>query len=727
MQNTFSRRWFGCAGLGLALLAAPALAATELAATVSWVGNSYGGGKQWVLQDVEDLFVDADGSLFTNVEWDEAGGNVQEYRDGDLKRVAFHTHGWGYEGGQAVTANSRYVFIAQKVGNEGGGLKGDSWPPKGLHWAGVSRRLRSDLSKPAPFEGGHGKEGDVLKGAFLVLNETGPGRSPGIRGLAATESLLYVSSPADDSIKTVDVQTMNVTASWKFERPDKICFDRAGRLWVLQRPVEGGSWRVLCLDQAGQPQGPGLGFPAGVAPAALCVDAFNRLLVADAGADQQIKIYSGLPNQPVLAGALGVKGGIFAGPVPGRFGALRFNRPRGVGVDARGRVYVASSGSVAGGSTVLECYSPEGSLVWRRMGLTFVDLAALDPGAETDAYTKEERFTLDYTRPAGREWAYHSYTVNPWKYPDDPRVHLAPTHVWVRRLAGQRFLFASDMTGDYLHVYRFQPATDGETAIPCALLAKRHPKKAGAYPPHQPEKGEWIWLDRNGDGAIAADEFQSNGGQDSSGPFVPDSAGSLWQINGRQIRCLEFQGAAPAGTPLWDYTRARTFQKPPELDEARRLLYLPGEDTLLLGGNKGLDKNQHWKPMGPVLCCYDNWRGAAPALRWNILLPYEKTARGHESAEPISFDVAGDFVFVAYTRGLKEEGTRFAFVKVLSLKTGAVVGNLVAEKALGEIGLLDIVESVSAARRSNGEYVVFLEDDYKSKVVMFRWKPAVGP
>jgi restriction endonuclease Mrr len=33
----------------------------------------------------------------------------------------------------------------------------------------------------------------------------------------------------------------------------------------------------------------------------------------------------------------------------------------------------------------------------------------------------------------GREWSYRGYTVNLLKYRDDPRLHLEPTHVWVRR------------------------------------------------------------------------------------------------------------------------------------------------------------------------------------------------------------------------------------------------------------------------------------------------------
>lgn len=85
--------------------------------------------------------------------------------------------------------------------------------------------------------------------------------------------------------------------------------------------------------------------------------------------------------------------------------------------------------------------------------------------------------------------------------------------------------------------------------------------------------------------------------------------------------------------------------------------------------------------------------------------------------------MAGEYVFVAYTRGLPEEKLEYAFVKVYRLSDLSFTGNLVPEHELGEVGLLDLVESVRANRRGNGEYVVFLEDDAKAKIVMFRWKP----
>jgi hypothetical protein len=712
----------------LAILLATRTTAADLQYTTSWVGNSFSGRTQWAPQDIDDLYVEPDGTLFTNIPWEEGGANVQQYKDGKFVRSAFHTHGWGYEGGQAVAANSKYVFIAQTVENEGGGLKGNSWPAKGLNWSGVSRRLRSDISKAAPFEGGRGKEGDVLHGCFLPVAEAPEqafrrGGHGAIRGLSATGECLFVSSPLDDSVKVFDAETLKPIRSWKVQRPDKICLDRAAHLWALQRPDAGGHWKALCFSQNGELLGPTIDFDAATQPSALCGDSRGRLLVTDDGPDQQIKIYEGLDQSPRLAGTFGVKGGILAGPVPGRFGDGRFNAPKGIGVDGAGNTYVASSGSVDGGSTVLECYAPDGRCLWRIMGLTFVDLAALDARSDTELYTKEEHFTLDYARDAGQEWSYRGYTVNRFKYPDDPRLHLEPTHVWVRRIDGQKVLFVTDMTGDFLHAYRFDEQRDGEVAIPCALFSRRHVQRPDSYPPNQPDKGEWLWRDRNGNGAIDPDEFQTNGGTDAGGPYEPDEQGSIWSVGGDGIRRIPIQGLGPYGVPSWDYAKARLWPRPDEFDQVRRVHYLPAQDVMLLGGNRGKDHNQHWKPMGPVLCCYDHWSTDQRRLRWQVLLPYETGAHGHESAEPISFDVAGDYLFAAYTRGLKEQGIKYAFVRVYDLADGSLVGNLVPERELGEVGLLDLIESVSAARRPNGEYVVLLEDDAKAKVVMFRWRP----
>jgi hypothetical protein len=51
---------------------------------------------------------------------------------------------------------------------------------------------------------------------------------------------------------------------------------------------------------------------------------------------------------------------------------------------------------------------------------------------------------------------------------------------------------------------------------------------------------------------------------------------------------------------------------------------------------------------------------------------------------------------------------------------------MVPSKDMGGVectGWVDIAYGIDAMRRSNGEYVVFVEDDYMGKVIMYRWRP----
>jgi sugar lactone lactonase YvrE len=721
--------------------ASDSLKADNLNYSVSWIGNSYSGKDQWVQQDVDGIFVDEDGTLFTNVFWDEGGNNVEQYDEkGDFVRAARHTHGWGYEGGEAVAANSKYVFIAQKVGNEDGGLVGGSWPVKGFTWSGVSRRDRSDMTRGVPFPGGHGDKGDVLLASFLPVltipnkiqkdaaNPTLAVQMPpdkgegGIRGMWATETRLYVSCPFDETIKIYDTENMKLLATWPVPRPDRLCADASRNLWILQRPEKpGDSWRALTYNEKGTPLAASITFPPAMIPSALCVDGQDRLLVTDDGVDQQVKIYNHLDVGPQFVGTLGIKGGIWAPPHPGLFGDLRFNHLTGVGADKEGKIYVASSGSVDGGSTVLECYDAKGELVWRRLGLAFVDGGAIDPDSETDLYTKDKHFTLDYTQSPGANWSYTGYTANPWKYPDDPRFNCSSANVWLRRISGRKFLYVSDMDGHLLRFYRFNPETDGEIAIPCGLFSPQHLLLPSGYPPGQPAAGEWIWTDMNGNVTIDGGEYQHKDGE-SSQPFFPDENGAIWNLTSQGLRCLPVVKISDQGVPQYDLTRATLYPLPGDLDQVRRIHYETHTDTLFLAGNKGADHNQHWKPMGPVLCAYDHWTKGGK-LRWKVVLPYEVGTDGMFSHEPQSFDVAGDYVFVAYDRGLSAEKSTEAFIKVYRVSDGTFIGNLSAEKDLGQIGLLDLVESVRAFRRASGEYVVILEEDAKAKLILFLWKP----
>ena len=458
-----------------------------------------------------------------------------------------------------------------------------------------------------------------------------------------------------------------------------------------------------------------------IRPTSISVDKRNRLLMCDAGVSQQVLIFEGLRDRrPRQRGTFGERGGIFGGPVAGKVGDRRFNNPVGAGCDADGNFYVASSGNTAGGGTVIESYTPNGKLRWRRYGLFFVDVADLDKDTERAIYSKERRFEVDFSRPPGEQMTYAAYTANPWKYPDDPRIRLWPSAARFTRVQGQPLLFVTSMTREFIIAYRFNPRTDGETAIPAMFYTRNLSGCPDNWPPHRPEPKTWVWTDLNGDGQFQADEYQPLERQQGV-PVFADDDGTIWQVGYDAAVGVPFKAFTAKGVPTWAWEAPLTYARPKELTQLRRFKLDRARDIALFGGNNEAHKNQHWKPMGPVLCAYRGASTANPELMWSIVLPYDAGGAGHESKEPMSFEAVGDYVFVCYTRGLKEDEVRFAYVKVFSLADGSFVGNMSSEDKAGEIGLLDLEESMLVRRLKDGTYVVFLEDDYKGKNVIFTW------
>ena len=707
----------------------PAFQSPALPHATSWVGNTYPGVPGWVQQDIRAMAVTPDGTVFTNVEWEEGGGNVGEYRDGVLVRYAKHTHGWGAGGGVSVAVNSKYVFIGMAMGNEGGGLQDEhTWPAKGLKWFGVSRRWRSDIAKAAPFAGGKGGQGDTLEDSFLVVAEVPERGGMPLAGMVANEQQLFVSDPNSSEIHVFDCETMKLKRRWKVELAGPLAIDRWGNLAMLQAATTEAAARVLCFGR-GEEVVRQATLPREVVPSAICFRD-NRLLVADTGPAQQILVFAPVPDarEMTLVETIGERGGLLA--AQGAFGDRRFHDVRALGCDEHGNLYVAQDGQTGGGGTVLESYALEsGKLNWRLFGLTFVDMADVDPADDTEVFTKEEHFKLDYAQPAGREWSYTGYTVDRFKYPQDPRLHIWSAGAWVRRIEGRRFLFVNDMNAECLQVYRFAPESDGEIAIPAALFSGKHISEKEGWPPHQPSQGAWNWHDANGNGAFDAEEYE--GERTDAPPYQGwwvDRVGGLWvATETRGLRYFPVHGLNIHGVPQWPVNTMRAFRHPSQFAQVKRLRYLPESDTLFLAGTTAEHPNQHWKPSGPVIARYDGYLQGEGKLRWIIVAPYTDGSSGHSSCEPMGFDVAGDCVFVPYTGASTPDGVKHGRVEIFRAADGASVGHLEPSDDVGEIGLQDIRECLTAHRRADGEYVLFLEDDYKSKVLMYRWRPAPSP
>lgn len=781
----------------------------------SWIGNSFGGMKDgrghWVQQDIAAICVTEDGTVYTNIPWEEAGGNCSMYKDGEMLGHANHTHGWGFNGGKAVAVNKKYVYIALSGNNEGGGLVDpDTWPPKGYQWYGISRRLRSDFTKGAPFEHGKGGKGDTLPKSFLVVNEVpldakdenGKKFNPdsaAITGLWADEERLYVSNPHTNSIEIYDAETMKMLDSWclsnwdkerqELLNPGQIAMDKNGDLWIMHQETtdefKDFANTISRFNKNGERLDPffsDIGSPMTYGP--FCIGPDNTMYiyndylraVMSVNIDEFIKKADAEKDKAIFerSGSEVVRISIPEIHPRGEFGDMRIlGKVSALGCDAEGNLYIAQNLASSGGGNVLESYRLNEKtetalkmqcrgveLRWRLFGLCFIDCASLDPEDETIVWTKEEKFKMDWTQTEpGKEWSFLASTYYGGR---DMRKNIGDSSsVWARSFGDNKYLYVLPMSGDTIQIYQLLAAPDDVAKTnkgidninekqyendPSLLEQIKklrnsrdgHVKLRGFFSGRKPkdfigknvpdENCAWIWNGYTEKYSLASDSKP----EPSTQAVWVDSEANVWKASERNGITRFLATETEQDGIAYSYENTTTFPHAKEFTHVKRIRYDVETDTLYLGGCAVVDgiehKNQHWKPMGPVVCRYDNFlKGENPGntdgkLVWKIVLPYMAGSRGHESCEPMGFDIAGEYMFVPYTGASKADGIKTGHIEVYRLKDGSSIGWMEPDrKTVGEIGLQDIRECLSAHQRKNGEYVIFLEDDYKAKVVMFRW------
>ncbi|BAY23485.1 NHL repeat-containing protein [Calothrix sp. NIES-2100] len=669
----------------------------------SWIGNSFGGGKYWVQNHIEGMYVAPNGTVYTNSVWDEAGREAGIYKDGKIIGMADDTHGWSRTGGTAVTVNSKYLYLAINQGSIGNTEK--DYPPDKTNWYCVRRY---DLSgKPAPFADGRGWDKSML-----IVSTKGE-----VTGLATVKKELYVSDSAANLIRVYSTETMKELRSFSVTRPGAISIDSQGNLWIIQNKKGSNPAKIVYYSHTGKqlPQQ----ITQVVEPTAIAIDPQGRLLIAENSPRQQILIYN-VTGKPVQVGTFGTKGGIYAGN-PGEVQDLKLYGITGVGTDAAGNIYVNNNGFNRSG-TDLRKFSPSGKQLWQLFGLIFVDNADADPQSDgVDLFTKQEHFVMDYSQPPGKQWTFKNYTLNPFKYPQDPRLHTSPDATFVRRIQGKPFLFLTDMYSSFLQIYRFDAANNSKIAIPSGMFVNTNPDGKpsipGNWPPYEPEKGEWIWRDRNGNGAFDEGEYDKNEDYPYLGGWWVDNKGDVWKTlrtqDGIGIRHYPLQGLDAHGNPIYGYSSMKKQNTPSMFTDLRRIEYFPETDTMYLSGftvdhpAKGDDTGV----VGSEIVRFDNWSQKNLIPRWRIVVPHDITGKREVSTAAMS--VAGDYVFAVTFKN--------AEVHVYNAATGVQVQQFKPgpEVAL-ESGWIDIPYGIRAFRRANGEYLVFVEENWKGKVIIYQ-------
>jgi hypothetical protein len=136
---------------------------------------------------------------------------------------------------------------------------------------------------------------------------------------------------------------------------------------------------------------------------------------------------------------------------------------------------------------------------------------------------------------------------------------------------------------------------------------------------------------------------------------------------------------------------------------------------------KGLTEIDSWGVTGKTLRRYDGWAKGDRKLRWSIQLPVNP--KGTDEGKPLSpqsLTLAGDYFFVGMVK--PEDGKQQ--VHILKTSDGFYVGTMFPGPEVGgNAGWEDMPYAVQALKRKNGEHLVLVEEDWRGKNLLYRWKP----
>lgn len=352
---------------------------------------------------------------------------------------------------------------------------------------------------------------------------------------------------------------------------------------------------------------------------------------------------------------------------------------------------------------------------WRLFALLFVDEADVDPQNENILYTKDHIFSYDYsgTNAGGQNWDYIGSTLNTVKYPQDFR-NMQVTFVngaMIRYVKNQRLMFCNDMYSSAILIYRWNLQTDGLIAIPSGAFFKEVSKLNNeVWPPNQPGKPFWYWRDSNGNGIVDQDEVGlyntlPNFDYGSNWGWWIDTDGNIWiasESNG--ISKISLTGFDNLGNPIYDVDHQTLFTAHlSHFSTIERLEYHSEDDTVFIGGYTPNTTPVSWGLVGNVVLGFTNW-STSPELKYTIDIPEDTNNL------PKSMTIAGNYLFVGYVQP--------GFAITFDINTGLQV---CCKLVVASQTWLDFPLSIKAFQRTNGEYVVIMEQDGNgSKVNLYQ-------
>ncbi|MBY0458716.1 MAG: hypothetical protein K2V38_15360, partial [Gemmataceae bacterium] len=228
-------------------------------------------------------------------------------------------------------------------------------------------------------------------------------------------------------------------------------------------------------------------------------------------------------------------------------------------------------------------------------------------------------------------------------------------------------------------------------------------------PTGQPNGGRWFWRDTNGNGKFDPGEYTPTDGP--TGEYWASSVdvrGDIWQA-GREsgIWRWTFTGLDAKGNPKYD-PKPDHWTMPEPFVDLLRTEYDPATDRMILTGatKERPISGGEWGTAGTVAARYESW-SKKPVQKYRIDFPY--TA---EKEFVVSVHAAGELLFAV--------DCKQANVRVYAAATGEHLGTMKpGPEVSGQSGWVDFCDAIRATRLTNGGYLVFVEEDWKAKVIVY--------
>ena len=474
-------------------------------------------------------------------------------------------------------------------------------------------------------------------------------------------------------------------------------------------------------------------------------DLAGKLLVADIGSRMQILVYdvSGT-GTPVIVETIGATGGIAsdftiayelppainspasypAGTYsPGVYHPLKLWGMTGVGCDAQGRVFVSTSEMGSG----IRCFKKVDNnwiLDWKVESYFFVDNVFYDEASDAvDIYGVQEHIKMNFnTTTAGQEWSIYGYSLDKNNYPEDPRgiedIKAGHEHgltgAIMREINGTRYIWTSGMTCQAPNIFKYKAGT--EIAVPCGMFMDRNHRIYDLpitfwWPPHRPstDKANTIyWEDFNDNGKYEANEYTDQTHNFGGGDFMVDKNGNIWQ--GQNPITVWNATIKSNGNISYSSNNTTTYTIT-GIPSIGKIVYQEDKDRLVLETASCRDLD------GGKVYVVKNWSKGNRAATFvsNLKIPDIRPGDSDIS----SWTAAGDY-------GFEVGWSTRAKVWVTDLRSGELVGTMepsLASGGLTHTGWVDIAGGIQAFKRSNGEYLIFIEEDGVGAVTLYRWIP----